>query len=170
MATLHIDIENDYLELDKKIRACLRRNNCPIDHIDDVTQEVFIKLNRYSKLTEFESPGRLMSYVFDAVRCVYFNYMRKEIGHPELSKYVRNSWYDHNSYNTSYIVEEKNAMDYIRQRAKQLPNGWDIILEKRLNGESYEQIAHSLNIPEGTVMSVLHRAKLKIQNEMLSNN
>lgn len=65
-------------------------------------------------------------------------------------------------------LQKKQMEQKFKKALAELPDDQRVIFVLKVyESQSYEQIAHMLKIPQGTVMSRLSRARQKLKSEML---
>jgi len=69
---------------------------------------------------------------------------------------------------TEIKSEVKNLEDEIKDAVENLPTQYrEVVLLADVQGFSYKEIAEILEVPDGTVMSRLHRGRAKLQKDLL---
>jgi RNA polymerase sigma-70 factor (ECF subfamily) len=135
---------------------------------DDLSQDVFIKA--YFALSQFREEMNFFSWIRKIAVNRAINYLKvwkreKTMGGDEMSV----------SQNLDASPQEKPEETYQRkQMVKKFKKALQelsaeqraIFVLKVYENQSYEQIALALNIPQGTVMSRLSRARQKLKNAM----
>jgi RNA polymerase sigma-70 factor (ECF subfamily) len=135
---------------------------------DDLSQDVFIKA--YFALSRFKEEMNFFSWIRKIAVNRAINYLKvwkreKTMGGNEMrisqNPDASPQEMPEETYQRKQMVEKfKQALEELtaEQRA--------IFVLKVYENQSYEQIALTLNIPEGTVMSRLSRARQKLKNAM----
>lgn len=105
--------------------------------IDDLTQEVILKLNTYLEKTQFSNINQLLGYTRYTMKSVVANYIKAKRTRPNLLH-----------------------IDRTKRELPRLPHKTiDLVFKMYLEGKEYREIADRLNIPIGTVESSLNRGK-----------
>ena len=128
---------------------------------DDLTQEALIKaLNNSSQLRD---PEKLDSWTFGILHNCYRDHFRKL---KNLDNIDDHSFTDEHQPETDY--EHYSMTEAVRSAVKRLPeNQRQIITLVDLEDCSYAEVAQILDIPTGTVMSRLCRARKALAQKLL---
>ena len=128
-------------------------------HVDDLAQEVFLKVHR--GLPYFRGDARLSTWIYRIVAnvCVQARSARRHTTSstdmPEPSS-------------TDPTFGDFELRDRIEKAMAQLPDHYRFLIAAHyLQGVQYDALAESLNIPLGTVKTHLYRAKRQLR-ELLS--
>jgi RNA polymerase sigma-70 factor (ECF subfamily) len=135
---------------------------------DDLSQDVFVKA--YFALSRFKEEMNFFSWIRKIAVNRAINYLKvwkreKSMGGNEM-RVSQNP-----DASPQEMPEETYQRKQMQQRFKQALQKLSaeqraIFILKVYENQSYEQIAMTLDIPQGTVMSRLSRARQKLKNEM----
>jgi RNA polymerase sigma-70 factor, ECF subfamily len=141
------------------------------EHVDDLAQEVFLRL--YRALPDFRGEALLTTYLYRIVANVAQDEWkrRRRCDRPLVSISGEDSdWEDrlqHPGPNAEQQLAEKQFRDSVERQLQQLSAIERTVLVLYHQEErSYEQIAHSLNLPIGTVRTHLHRGRKKLRESI----
>jgi len=142
---------------------------------EDLVQETYLKAYRY--YDKFTEGTNLKAWLFRILKNTFINSYRKKQSEP-----LRSAFADiEDSFESQISSEAKgrlpnpeedilaDVLDEDVQRAlEDLPEDYRmVVLLADLEGFSYQEIAEILDIPPGTVMSRLYRARRRLEDEML---
>ena len=136
----------------------------------DISQEAFIKA--YTGLPNFRAESRFSVWLYRLTYNICIDFLRKKKRKPELPLAVSDGDGDggyleleipDTRYEPSSEAERHELREAVDKGIAALPeNHREILVMRELTGMSYEQIAHTLNINEGTVKSRLSRARQRL--------
>ena len=124
---------------------------------EDLTQQCF--LTAHSKLHQLREANAALGWLFQILRTAFFKLCRKR--QPVLEADME--------LGMDSVVAEQNDdqpfdLDCLQQRLRELPENYRLVLLMfYFEEKSYEAIASELDIPIGTVMSRLSRAKSQLR-------
>lgn len=142
------------------------------DNAKDLLQDTYIKAYRF--WGHFESGTNVKAWLYRIMKNSYINYYRKETREPKKVEYKEY----HLPYNsiqetpdTHKHVADKSYdeifSDEIARPLELLNDSFrDIIILSDIEGLSYEEIAHTLDCPIGTVRSRLHRGRKLLKKKL----
>ena len=139
---------------------CLRYANNE-DDAKDILQEGFIKI--FEKLRQYSNTGSLEGW------------MRKIIVNTALEKIRRenrfmlvedDAFIGHDQYKYEHILEELGEKDLLGMIQELSPQYRMVFNLYAIEGYSHKEIAHKLNISEGTSKSNLSRARDLLKNKI----
>ena len=138
------------------------------ENVDDLAQEVFLRL--YRALPSFRGESLITTYLYRITVNVAQNEWKRrrrdDRSHVSLSDDVSN-WEDrlqHPGSNAEQQIEEREFQLSVENQLQHLSQVERTILVLYHQEErSYEQIAHVLSLPLGTVRTHLHRARKKLR-------
>jgi len=125
----------------------------------DVTQDAFVKA--YRQLATFDSQYRFFSWMYRIVVNECFNVIRAR--HPQEPldlEFAGNG----NPFDSTLAVERHEQIEAALQRLT--PDYRAVVVLRHFAGQSYDEIATALGIPEKTVKSRLYSAR-QLLGEML---
>lgn len=132
------------------------------DDAEDLVQEVFIKA--YNSIKSFKRGLPFSPWIIRIAMNLAINFLKKE-RHTSVQSLddVKGMVADRNS-NPVVMTRNKILREKISLAMSQLPKDQRAILILRIEEElSYKEISEILNIPEGTVMSRLARARQRLK-------
>jgi RNA polymerase sigma-70 factor (ECF subfamily) len=145
---------------------------------EDVTQEVFIKINR--ALPEFRGESKLSTWVYRVASNAAVDRMRSTAY--QQSKLVsvdesvegqvddRNLWTGEKVPVLEWQVVRKEMGDCIQDYIRKLPENYRIVLAlSELEGLSNQEVADVLGMTIGTVKIRLHRARERLKQDLIDN-
>jgi RNA polymerase sigma factor (sigma-70 family) len=138
------------------------------EHIDDLAQDVFLRL--YRALPTFRGEALITTYLYRiAVNVAQDEWKRRrrdDRSHVSLSDET-SAWEErlaHPDRNAEQLIEEREfqqAVELQLQRLSQIER--TIIVLYHQEERTYEQISYSLGMPIGTVRTHLHRGRKKLR-------
>jgi RNA polymerase sigma-70 factor (ECF subfamily) len=138
--------------------AFFYRVGCPPSSMEDLTEEVLVRIYRHRQRYD---PGRpFVPWLYGIVRLVWRDYLRhrrREISHTApLETVERMRAPDPDPSETTQVRE---ATEAVRQAIEHLPDEQRVVFTLRhCEGLSYEDIAEALHVPLGTVKWRIHEA------------
>ena len=131
----------------------------------DLLQEIFVKT--FVHLNDYDHSLQFSSWIYRIAHNEIVSYFRKEKSRPSVLKRSEDSFLfeniaddvgltDHNSQRHS-VLEIQSAVSRLEPKYR------DIIVLKFFEEKSYEEISDILQIPQGTVATLINRAKKKIK-------
>ncbi len=142
----------------------------------DLVQETYFKAYKY--YDKFQEGTNLKAWLFKILKNTFINSYRKRQSEP-----LRSAFDDiEDTYETQIRADAKSGirspeeniledvLDEDVQRAlDELPEDYRmVVLLADLEGFSYQEIADILEVPPGTVMSRLYRARRRLEEQMLA--
>ncbi len=162
-------------QLDSLYRTALRMTNNP-QEAEDLVQETMLKAFRFAHTYQ---PGtNLRAWLFRILNTSAINRYRKQATHPTPASlpegeefYLYNRIRDLNGQELNQGAEEQVLEHYLDEdvyRAlKDLPPNFRMaVILADIEGLSYKEIAEALQIPIGTVMSRISRARRQLQKSL----
>jgi len=138
------------------------------EHVDDLAQEVFLRL--YRALGAFRGEALLSTYLYRIIANVAQAEWkrRRRDDRPLVSCSDEEAdWEDrlpHPSLDAEQQFAERQFRYSVEQQLQQLsPIERTVLVLYHQEERSYEQIAHSLELPIGTVRTHLHRGRKKLR-------
>jgi RNA polymerase sigma factor (sigma-70 family) len=141
------------------------------EHLDDLAQDVFLRL--YRALPSFRGEALITTYLYRiAVNVAQDEWKRRRRDrdtHISLSDDT-SGWEDrlpHPDRNPEQQIEEREFQQSVEEQLQRLSNIERTILVLYHQEErSYEQIAYALGMPIGTVRTHLHRGRKKLRESL----
>lgn len=124
---------------------------------DDITQDVLIKIYNVRERLDFSQ--NIKAYISMSARSAYLDWYRIKFG---LKKNLNNAFDIHLIEDsvpdkiTNEFLEER--LDYLKRFIQLLPQREQAILKLRFQGFQYQEIADELNMPLGSVKSLINRS------------
>lgn len=141
------------------------------DEVEDICQEVFIKVFR--KLDSFRGDSKLSTWIANIAYNTCISHIRKRERRGEQSYDEHPMLVAHEKDNSANPkgIEKKEAKKYLLQLIESLPVNYRTVLTLfHLEEFSYKEIEEITGMPEGTIKSYLSRARkmLKLKLEKVS--
>ena len=138
------------------------------EHIDDLAQDVFLRL--YRALPSFRGEALITTYLYRiAVNVAQDEWKRRrrdDRSHVSLSDET-SAWegrLPHPDRNAEQQIEEREFQQAVEEQLQRLSQiERTIIVLYHQEERTYEQIAYSLGMPIGTVRTHLHRGRKKLR-------
>jgi len=170
------DFEKGVLaQLDSLYRTALRMTNNP-QEAEDLVQETMLKAFRFAHTYQ---PGtNLRAWLFRILNTSAINRYRKQATHPAPVTlpegeefYLYNQIRDLSGQDLSQGAEEEVLGQYLDEDVYKAlndlpPNFRMAVILADIEGMSYKEIAETLQIPIGTVMSRISRARRQLQKSL----
>lgn len=170
------DIEVEALSfIDSLYRTALRMTRNPAD-AEDLVQEAYLRAFR--SLHQFEPGTNLRAWIFRIMTNAYINEYRKRSRRPVSSSlddledfYLYDHLIDSGVQPTSerpedVVLDRLTAGDVIDALEGLSDDFREVVLLADVEGFSYREIAEIMDIPVGTVMSRLYRARRRLQRSL----
>lgn len=162
-------------QLDSLYRTALRltRNQ---QEAEDLVQETMLKAFRFANT--YQRGTNLRAWLFRILNTSAINRYRKQATHPTTTPlpegeefYLYNRIRDINGQELSTGAEDEVLSQYLDEDVYQALNDLPLnfrmpIILADIEGLSYKEIAQALNIPIGTVMSRISRARRHLQRSL----
>ncbi len=129
------------------------------DNIEDIVQEVFIKV--YKNIQSFNTKLKFSPWIYRIAHNAFVNYLRKKDKEP-LLVFDFDALLNHSIYEDPAIKEKENEETRVLLDTglKQLPPAYrEILVLYYFEDLSYQEIADVLHVPTGTVGIRLKRAR-----------
>jgi RNA polymerase sigma factor (sigma-70 family) len=140
------------------------------EHLDDLAQEVFLRL--YRALPSFRGESLLSTYLYRITVNVAQDEWKRRCNdriHVSISDDT-SGWEDrlpHPGSNAEQQIEEREFQQAVEEQLQLLSQAERAILVLYHQEErSYEQIAYALSLPIGTVRTHLHRGRKKLREAL----
>lgn len=166
--------EQDALSyLDALYRTGLRMTRSEAD-AEDLVQETYIRAFRHRD--QFTTGTNLKAWLFRILTNTFINSYRRKASQPEtteLDSIEETTLYRRMTQGpaSSTSEPEREVIDgmvdtEVKQALEELPERFRTVVLLDVEGFSYREIAEMLDIPIGTVMSRLHRARRSLQKRL----
>ncbi len=149
---------------DKLMRFVKRISNVPLEEVEDLLQEIFIKV--YINLRDFDQGLSFSSWIYRIARNHTISSFRKHKARPQTvsfdaDDYIINSIRD--EFDIHIELDKKERKEVLVEAIFELGDKYrDIVVLKFLEEKSYEEIGDILKIPPGTIATRISRAKKHI--------
>jgi len=137
------------------------------DEVEDVCQEVFIKVFR--KLKGFKGDARLSTWIATIAYNTGISHVRKKARQPEQSYDEQPGliFAEHDTALNQKLVERDEVKAYLMKLIEQLPLHYRTVLTLfHLEEFSYKEIEQITEMPEGTIKSYLSRARKLLKEKL----
>jgi RNA polymerase sigma-70 factor, ECF subfamily len=163
--------------IDSLYRNALRMTGNPVD-AEDLVQETYLRAFR--AIEQFKPGTNLRAWLFKIQTNSFINEYRKRVRRPrnqsldDVEEYYLYSHLVESGVQPSPSVTEDEILAQIDdadvfQALDELPDNYrQVVLLADVEGFAYREIAEILDIPVGTVMSRLHRARKRLKDELIS--
>lgn len=157
--------------MDSLYSTALRLTRRPLD-AEDLVQEVYLRAYRF--FDKFEPGTNFKAWIFKILTNTFINRYRKQVREPQQTEFEKVEFFysepeaeRDDKYETRY--EEKNYADLFGDEvsAALARLSYDfraVVILCDIEGFSYKEIADIIDVPMGTVMSRLSRARQQLQN------
>jgi RNA polymerase sigma factor (sigma-70 family) len=134
--------------------------------VEDVCQEVFIKVYRH--LGNFKFQSKLSTWIASIAYSTTINQLRKESGKKNVTDDIGEYEYQHSTTDTpESLLHKKDTAAFVQQEIARLPVNYRTVLTLyHLNEFSYQEIEEITGLPEGTVKSYLFRARKLLKDRL----
>lgn len=162
-------------QLDSLYRTALRLTNNP-QEAEDLVQETMLKAFRFSDT--YQRGTNLRAWLFRILNTSAINRYRKQATHPNTTSlpegedfYIYNRIKDLSGQELSTGAEDEVLSQYLDEDVYKAlndlpPNFRMAVILADIEGLSYKEIAEALQIPIGTVMSRISRARRQLQQSL----
>ena len=134
----------------------------------DAAQETFFRA--YRALASFRGDSRFSTWLYRLGSNVCLDMLRKRPGAPELSLEDSMPEAPGREGSPQEALERKELQRAVQAGLLQLPPEFrQILLLREVSGLSYEEIAHTVKLPPGTVKSRIARARKKLAGILLED-
>lgn len=163
--------------IDSLYRTALRMTGNPAD-AEDLVQETYLRAFR--AIDQFKPGTNLRAWLFKIQTNSFINDYRKRVRRPRntsLDDVEEYYLYNHlvesgvqpaPSITEDEILEQIDDADVFRALDELPDNFRQVVLLADVEGFAYREISEILEIPVGTVMSRLHRARRRLKDSLLS--
>lgn len=138
---------------------------------EDLLQEIFIKT--FIHLNDYDTSLQFSSWIYRIAHNEIVSYFRKEKSRPGVSLKGDDAFLFENITDDPSLTElegQQHTAVEIQAAVDQLePKYRDVIVLKFFEEKSYEEVSDILQIPQGTVATLINRAKKKIKYNLEKN-
>ena len=162
-------------QLDSLYRTALRLTHNP-QEAEDLVQETMLKAFRFSK--QYQPGTNLRAWLFRILNTSAINRYRKQATHPTPASlpegeefYLYNRIRDLSGQELTTATEDEVLSHYLDEDVHRALNDLPInfrmpVILADIEGMTYKEIAEALQIPIGTVMSRISRARRQLQQSL----
>jgi RNA polymerase sigma-70 factor, ECF subfamily len=165
--------------IDSLYRTALRMTGNPAD-AEDLVQETYLRAFR--SIDQFKPGTNLRAWLFKIQTNSFINEYRKRVRRPRNTSlddveeyYLYNHLVESGVQPSPSVTEDEilaqiddaevfQALDELQDNYRQ------VVLLADVEGFAYREIAEILDIPVGTVMSRLHRARKRLKEQLMSGH
>lgn len=154
----------------KLIRYIRRLCNCSEEDIEDLLQEIFIKV--YRNLNDFDQGLKFSSWLYRIAHNETINHFWKTKARPKNVELVPEMPLV-DSKADNFVNHTNNHLDNlkIQEVLASLPLKYrEVLVLRYFEEKEYEEISDILKKPSGTVATLLNRAKKQFKNESEKRN
>ncbi len=163
--------------IDSLYRTALRMTGNPAD-AEDLVQETYLRAFR--SINQFKPGTNLRAWLFKIQTNSFINDYRKRVRRPRSQSlddveeyYLYNHLVESGVQPSPSVTEDEilaqiDDADVFRALDGLSDNYRQVVLLADVEGFAYREIADILEIPVGTVMSRLHRARKRLKDDLLS--
>lgn len=156
----------------KLLRYILRLSNFNREDAEDVLQEVFIKV--YQNLNAFDPQLRFSSWVYRITHNQVISTYRKNKIRPQVISWEMDEDILNNIV-ADFDIKKEIDNDYLYEQIKKILNKINfkytqVLVLKFLENKSYREISDILQKPEGTIATLINRAKKQFKEELIKQN
>ena len=150
-----IDFHDVYNSYGDKVRRILGRL-LPWNELDDAVQETFVKV--FHSLPDFKGDAKIETWLYRITVNTAYDFNRKR---KSLSSLI-SRWVEHQDKQVSPSLDQKML---VQDALMKLPfKDRTVLVLHYLEGYKQDEIADLLDIPQGTVKSRLHHARIKMES------
>ena len=133
------------------------------EDIDDAVQEAFIRI--YHGLPSFSGRSSLSTWIWSVARNHAINVRSKE--RDDIIPLEKTAEIASNKLGPEAEYARRRAAEDIEWLLSALEGNYRQVIELRyLAGKKYNEIAEMLDLPEGTVKTLIHRARIRMKKMM----
>jgi RNA polymerase sigma-70 factor (ECF subfamily) len=131
---------------------------------EDVVQEAFFRAARF--FAGFRG-GDGRTWLLAVVRRASYDWLQKQRAWAASAPFDEDAHSPPDGHDPSVLAIRKADVELLRRVVEDLPTEYrEVIVLRELEGLSYQQIATVTEVPLGTVMSRLSRARKQLQNRL----
>lgn len=148
-----------------------RMTQLPADDIQDLLQEVFIKI--YQKLNEYDEVLKFSSWAYRIAHNHIIDYFRKTNARPQTNSLEDYEW--EKIVSASIRIEKdimnKDCVEKVRTCIEELPLKYkEVLILRFVQDLEYEEIMDILKKPKGSVATLIARGKEMLIKKMKEKN
>ena len=148
-----------------------RMTQLPIDDINDLLQEVFIKI--YQKLNEYNEELKFSSWAYRIAHNHIIDYFRKTSSRPQSNSLEDYEW--EKIISASIHIEKdimnRDCVEKVKTCMEKLPIKYkEVLILRFVEEKEYEEIMDILKKPKGSVATLIARGKAMLTKQMKKEN
>ena len=148
-----------------------RITQLPADDIEDLLQEIFIKI--YQKLNEYDSALKFSSWAYRIAHNHVIDYFRRVSARPQTNMLEDYEWEKiiHSGIHIEKDIVNKDCVEKIKMCIQNLPMNYrEVLILRFVEENDYEEIMDILRKPKGSVATLIARGKKILIEKMKENN
>jgi RNA polymerase sigma-70 factor, ECF subfamily len=148
-----------------------RISQLPKDDINDLLQEVFIKI--YQKLNEYSENLKFSSWAYRIAHNHVVDYFRKTSARPKTNALEGYEWEKmiKASVHIEKDIMDKDCAEKIKKCIQDMPLAYkEILILRFIEEKEYEEIMDILKKPKGTVATLIRRGKKLLAEKIKEQN
>ena len=148
-----------------------RITQLPADDIDDLLQEIFIKI--YQKLNEYDSALKFSSWAYRIAHNHVIDYFRRVSARPQTNMLEDYEWEKiiHSGIHIEKDIVNKDCVEKIKMCIQNLPMNYrEVLILRFVEEKDYEEIMDILRKPKGSVATLISRGKEMLMKKMKEEN
>jgi RNA polymerase sigma-70 factor (ECF subfamily) len=155
---------------DSQVRRILMQLNAPPDDLDDLSQEVFLRI--YRNLHRFRGQSSFYTWLYRITLNVFFDHNKKRKRADARLARLQTAVADasvvrHDGEDPYFATYNALTREQFAHAIAALPEGFrDVVAMREVEDLSYEEIASQTGISIGTVRSRLSRARIRLKELM----
>jgi RNA polymerase sigma-70 factor, ECF subfamily len=131
---------------------------------EDLVQRTCVRA--LEKKMQWQLGSNLLAWLFAIMHSIWMNELRQRRTHPE--ELLDENWLDIDQRIHHETPEQSLSCQQILRLVDDLPEGQRLVLNLiAVEGMTYQEAASVLEVPIGTIMSRLARARLNLESKML---
>lgn len=135
---------------------------------EDVVQEAYLRAFRF--FGDFRG-GDARAWLLRIVRNACYSLLQKNRSHELTTTFDEETHGETHGSNPEALVSRNEDSRFLRTVLEELPlNAREVLVLRELEGCSYAEIAEVTNVPIGTVMSTLYRARGRLRQLVNDRN
>jgi RNA polymerase sigma-70 factor (ECF subfamily) len=148
-----------------------RMSQLPQEEIEDLLQEVFIKI--YQKLNEYPEIIKFSSWAYRITHNHLIDYFRKTHARPRTNAMEDQEWLRiiSDKANLEKEIMDKDCVDKITSCINELPIHYkEVLVLRYLEQKDYEEIMDILKKPKGSVATLINRGRALLRQSLKEKN
>ncbi len=148
-----------------------RITQLPADDVEDLLQEVFIKI--YQKLNGYDVALKFSSWAYRIAHNHVIDYFRRVSARPQTNALEDYEWEKiiQAGINIEKDIVNKDCVEKIKKCIQELPlNYREVLILRFVEEKDYEEIMDILRKPKGSVATLIARGKGMLIRKMKENN